>query len=272
MAFSVLATLSLIDSLAAHKAVLIGHSAGCLVAVNTYFESPERVAALILVAPAIAAPLISRNATKINQMGMETEVKDSDSDANTGKNPLIRVWKMVSYVYTYIAWAILRMLRGMTDMIVSLYKKALSAILRSAFAVMLVRMIMDKFGIMAVRNSWYDASKVTDYVIQGYTKPLRVKGWETALLEFTIAMLTESGSKPPLKDRLSQISCPVLIITGDNDRLVPSWNARRLSSAIPGSTLEVIENCGHLPHEERVEEFISTIERFLEKVFSGGPT
>ncbi|KAK1270266.1 hypothetical protein QJS04_geneDACA022643 [Acorus gramineus] len=272
MVFSVLATLSFIDSLAAHKAILIGHSAGCLVAVNTYFEAPERVAALILVAPAIAAPIISRSATKKNQLGMKTEIKDSDSAANTGKNPLIRVWKMVSYVYIYIAWAILRMLRGMTDMIVSLYKKASSAILRSAFAVMLLRMIMDKFGIMAVRNSWYDASKVTDYVIQGYTKPLRVKGWETALLEFTIAMLTESGSKPPLKDRLSQISCPVLIITGDNDPLVPSWNARRLSSAIPGSTLEVINNCGHLPHEERVEEFISAIERFLEKVFSGGPT
>jgi hypothetical protein len=29
---------------------------------------------------------------------------------------------------------------------------------------------MDKFGILAVRNAWYDPSKVTDHVIQGYTK------------------------------------------------------------------------------------------------------
>lgn len=58
----------------------------------------------------------------------------------------------------------------------------------------------------------------------------------------------------------------VLIITGDTDRLVPSWNAERLSWAIPGSTLEVIKNCGHLPHEERVEEFLLAVERFLQKI------
>ncbi|KAL4556978.1 hypothetical protein LXL04_035148 [Taraxacum kok-saghyz] len=32
----------------------------------------------------------------------------------------------------------------------------------------------------------------------------------------------------------------VLIVTGDSDRLVPSWNAVRLSQAIPGSHLEGI--------------------------------
>lgn len=31
-------------------------------------------------------------------------------------------------------------------------------------------MIMDKFGILAIRNAWFDPSKITDYVIQGYTK------------------------------------------------------------------------------------------------------
>jgi hypothetical protein len=29
---------------------------------------------------------------------------------------------------------------------------------------------MDKFGVLGVRNAWYDPSKVTDHVIQGYTK------------------------------------------------------------------------------------------------------
>lgn len=59
---------------------------------------------------------------------------------------------------------------------------------------------------------------------------------------------------------------PVLIITGDNDRLVPSWNAERLSSAIPGSCLEVIKHCGHLPHEEKMDEFVSIVQKFLQKV------
>jgi pimeloyl-ACP methyl ester carboxylesterase len=58
----------------------------------------------------------------------------------------------------------------------------------------------------------------------------------------------------------------VLIVTGDTDRLVPSWNAERLSRIIPGATLEVIKQCGHLPHEEKVEEFLSIIENFLRKL------
>lgn len=31
-------------------------------------------------------------------------------------------------------------------------------------------MVIDKFGVTAVRNAWYDANQVTEHVIQGYTK------------------------------------------------------------------------------------------------------
>lgn len=31
-------------------------------------------------------------------------------------------------------------------------------------------MIIDKFGIAAIRNSWCDANKITDFTINGYTK------------------------------------------------------------------------------------------------------
>lgn len=58
----------------------------------------------------------------------------------------------------------------------------------------------------------------------------------------------------------------VLIVTGDSDRIVPSWNAERLARAIPGSTLEVFKQCGHLPHEEKVEEFIAAVEKFLHRI------
>eukprot|EP00262_Sarcandra_glabra_P019868 TRINITY_DN7715_c0_g1_i1.p1 TRINITY_DN7715_c0_g1~~TRINITY_DN7715_c0_g1_i1.p1 ORF type:complete len:486 (+),score=51.48 TRINITY_DN7715_c0_g1_i1:309-1766(+) len=269
MAFSMLATLSFIDLLAAEKAILMGHSAGCLVAVNTYFEAPERVAALILVAPAIVAPLFSRKVVRENQRGKEKMTVDGSSNINTQENPFARIVKILSNFYMYIARVAMRMLKGMMDMASSLYKNTLSAILRSTFAVTLVRMIMDKFGIPAIRNAWYDANKITDQVIHGYTRPLKAKGWDRALLEYTLAMFTDSASesKPPLSKRLAEISCPVLVITGDTDRLVPSWNAEKLSRTIPGSQLEVIKNCGHLPHEEKVDEFISAVNKFLQRVF-----
>ncbi|KAH7654120.1 2,6-dioxo-6-phenylhexa-3-enoate hydrolase protein [Dioscorea alata] len=268
MAFAVLATLSFIDMLGSQKAILIGHSAGCLVAVNAYFEAPERIAALILVAPAIVAPLLSWRG-KDGKIRKENNMGGGKTGSNDRKNPLVGIWRALLKMCMFIVGMAMRMLEEMRDMVRLVYAKVLAAVLRSSLAVMLVRMVIDKFGIPAIRNSWYDASQIAGHVLQGYTKPLRCKGWDMALLEYTIAMLTDSAakSKPPLTRRLAEISCPVLIVTGDTDRLVPSWNAERLSMAIPGSTFEVIRKCGHLPHEERVDEFLSVIERFLQKVF-----
>lgn len=42
-----------------------------------------------------------------------------------------------------------------------------------------------------------------------HLKPLRAKGWEKALLEFTAAILADSASESkPASARLSEISCP----------------------------------------------------------------
>ncbi|XP_075671943.1 uncharacterized protein LOC142641400 [Castanea sativa] len=269
MAFSVLATLYFIDFLAAEKAILVGHSAGSLTAVNSYFEAPERVAALILVAPAILAPLIVRKAVKGNQLGRESWMEKDSSDSSSLRNPFLKLSKILLKFAKHVAQATMQMVKGMAVMLNSLYKKLLSAILRSAFGVMLVRMVIDKFGIAAIRNAWYNSSQVTEHILYGYTKPLRTKGWDRALVEYTAAMLTdtETESKPPLEKRLHEISCPVLIVTGDSDRIVPSWNAQRLAKAIPGSHLEIIKHCGHLPHEEKVEEFVSVVEKFVQRVF-----
>ncbi|KAI4991649.1 hypothetical protein ZWY2020_040035 [Hordeum vulgare] len=270
MAFSAMATLAFIDQLGAGKAVLVGHSAGCLVAVEAYFEAPERVAALVLVAPAIFAPGFGRKGEKENSVGEQegADKKDSD-DNNATPNPFARIWRGFLGMCVWLAGPVLKLAMAVQDTVRALSRKLLVAFLRSSLAASLVRFIMDKFGVTGVRNAWYDPSKVTDHVIQGYTKPLRSKGWETALLEYTISMITDSSpkSRVPVSKRLSEISCPVLVVTGDTDRLVPASNAERLARAIPGATFEVIKNCGHLPQEERAQEFLSVVERFLQRAF-----
>ncbi|XP_021762321.1 abhydrolase domain-containing protein cgi-58-like isoform X2 [Chenopodium quinoa] len=270
-AFSVLATLYFIDFLKSEKAVLVGHSAGSLTAVEAYFEAPDRVAALILVAPAIVAPRSATKSAKENQSDKGNKVQESNSTSDERPNLFARLGLVLSNFYRYIANTVMQMLKGILNVVSSLYTKALVAILRSAVAVTLVRMIIDKFGIAAVKNAWYDATQVTDHILHGYTKPLRTKDWDRALVEFTVAMLTDSQAKlkPPLEERLQNIACPVLIITGDSDRLVPSWNSERLSRAIPGSQLEIMKSCGHLPHEEKPDEFVSVVAKFFNRVFSG---
>lgn len=123
------------------------HSAGSIVAVNSYFEAPERVAALILVAPAILAPLSVCKVAKGNrllkvegnQLGRDDQIQEGSSNSNIHENPFIRVCKILSKFSKYIVRAIAQMMKRTANMLNSLYKKALSAILRSAFAVMLVK-------------------------------------------------------------------------------------------------------------------------------------
>uniref|UniRef100_A0A2P2JJJ3 AB hydrolase-1 domain-containing protein n=1 Tax=Rhizophora mucronata TaxID=61149 RepID=A0A2P2JJJ3_RHIMU len=210
-AFSTLATLYFIDFLAADKAILVGHSAGSLVAVNSYFEAPERIAALILVAPAIFAPFSVHKVAKDNKMGKDRVVEGGDiSNSNILGKPFIKLLETLAKFADFIVQAIMQVVKGMTNMLNSWYKKTLSAILCSWLGVMLVRMVIDKFGIEAVRNAWYDSNRVTEHVLDGYTKPLRIKGWDKALAEFTAAMFAnlESESKPPISEQLHQISCP----------------------------------------------------------------
>ena len=113
------------------------HSAGSLVAVNTYFEAPERVAALILIAPAIVAPFSTPKTVKENQTRKDNQMEEGNR-STIRKNPFLGFYEILSKITKYIAKAITQMMKGMMDMLNSLYRKLLSAILRSALGVMLV--------------------------------------------------------------------------------------------------------------------------------------
>ena len=110
---------------------------------------------------------------------------------------------------------------------------------------------------------WNDLSKITDNIIQGYKKPYRTNNWDKALWELTLA-----NHPLHLEDQLSSIRVPVLVITGDNDRIIPKEESQRIARKIPKAEFVVIRNCGHLPHEERPEDFIEAVNGFLERVLS----
>lgn len=109
-----------------------------------------------------------------------------------------------------------------------------------------------------VELAWHDPSKITPEIEAGYQKPLRVADWDRALWELTLAS-RESG----LSERLSQFDLPVLVITGDDDRIVPTEQSVRLADELPDAQLAVIAQCGHLPHEECPEEFMQAVADFL---------
>jgi pimeloyl-ACP methyl ester carboxylesterase len=122
-----------------------------------------------------------------------------------------------------------------------------------------VRQIQTR-GPELVEVAWHNPSKMPPGVMEGYQKPLQVDNWDKALWELTISS-RESG----LAERLTEFTLPILVITGDDDRIVPTEQSIRLGGEIPNAQLVVISQCGHVPQEECPAEFMQAITDFLNK-------
>jgi pimeloyl-ACP methyl ester carboxylesterase len=115
------------------------------------------------------------------------------------------------------------------------------------------------WGRNLLNRSWHDPSKITPEIMEGYERPLRVENWDIALLEFTLA-----SRNLKLPKRIGSLDLPVLVVTGDDDRIVPTEDSLRLAEEIPFSLIAVIPECGHLPQEERPEAFLDAVLPFIE--------
>jgi 3-oxoadipate enol-lactonase len=67
-------------------------------------------------------------------------------------------------------------------------------------------------------------------------------------------------------DRLPQISCPTLVITGKDDALVAWQNSQLLADRIPGARLVVLEPAGHCFWLEQPQQSGDAMMQFLESV------
>lgn len=124
---------------------------------------------------------------------------------------------------------------------------------------LIARQIKD-WGIDFAKSAWHDPTKITPEIMAGYTKPLQAENWDRGLWEYTAA------SKPnDVPNQLKKIGVPTLVITGDDDRIVPTKQSIQLARDLPNAQLVVIPNCGHVPQEECPIEFMHAVKSFLDK-------
>ncbi len=124
----------------------------------------------------------------------------------------------------------------------------------------LVRNIRD-WGYQFGQSAWHDPSRFTEEIWANYSKPLQAENWDRALWE-----LTQASRPLNLDQRLEELGVPVLVVTGDDDRIVPTEQSIRLASEIPGAELAVLPNCGHVPQEECPADFLTAVENFLTRL------
>jgi 2-succinyl-6-hydroxy-2,4-cyclohexadiene-1-carboxylate synthase len=74
--------------------------------------------------------------------------------------------------------------------------------------------------------------------------------------------LTGTGTQAPLWDRLSEISCPVLLLVGALDKKF-SAIAERMATLLPNAELRTIVDAGHSVHLEQPERTVDALVDWL---------
>jgi pimeloyl-ACP methyl ester carboxylesterase len=77
------------------------------------------------------------------------------------------------------------------------------------------------------------------------------------------AALLGMAARPDASGQLREVSVPALVVVGEDDSISPVTEVQLLARAIPGASLEIINDAGHLPNLENPAAFNSSLARFL---------
>jgi pimeloyl-ACP methyl ester carboxylesterase len=114
---------------------------------------------------------------------------------------------------------------------------------------------------LTLRMCYYDYNKATREQVEAYARPIAGPAGRHALLQTARQCIPANVDE--LIASLNVITVPTFILWGRQDKVIPLRVGQLLHEAIPNSTLEIIEECGHIPQEEKPDETIARISRFL---------
>jgi pimeloyl-ACP methyl ester carboxylesterase len=90
----------------------------------------------------------------------------------------------------------------------------------------------------------------------------RSPGYLEAHLATLRALVSPAGQREVLLDRLPLLEVPTLAVWGERDRVFPESQGRGAAARLREGSLELIPDCGHLPHAERPDAFVAALGRF----------
>jgi pimeloyl-ACP methyl ester carboxylesterase len=116
-----------------------------------------------------------------------------------------------------------------------------------------------------LRQTYGDPTRVTSALVERY--------YELALRPGNRAAFG-ARTAIPFEDRTTELQAlrlPVLILWGAKDALLPVADGRRFAGDIPGSTLRIYEDLGHVPMEEDGARTVADVEEFLHRQRAESP-
>lgn len=125
-----------------------------------------------------------------------------------------------------------------------------------------LRLLPARFIIrQALQMAYYDPGLITDSQVEAYAEPIRTLQGRYALSRMARQIVPEDMDA--VVARYPEMAVPTLLIWGREDRIVPLGVGQRLARELPSARLEIIEECGHMPQEEKPRESLEIFRSFL---------
>jgi len=123
---------------------------------------------------------------------------------------------------------------------------------------LLMRQLAGEPGENFLRAAYHDPARLDPADEAAYRRALGVENWDRALWE-----LVKASRESELAPFLPQLRVPTLVITGNQDAIVPADESRRLAVELPSARFVGIDACGHVAHEECALEVIEAVGQWL---------
>jgi pimeloyl-ACP methyl ester carboxylesterase len=128
-------------------------------------------------------------------------------------------------------------------------------------------------GMMArAQNGEYRA--VLDELFPGFVHPSRLNDGSLRQLvqdmgadvgpEAFIRQQTAVMRRPDSRPTLAAITCPTLVLTGDEDNTIPNSLSVEMADGIHGAKLVILPHCGHLPQPEQPQATAEALAEWLQ--------
>lgn len=133
---------------------------------------------------------------------------------------------------------------------------------QSWFGQMLLPEITPRFLVKSsLQETVARPDQVTEELVDRYWELLRFPGNRQAAVD-----RAKTPRQPEKWAEVGSLNMPVLLLWGEQDKVIPLSHARAFQAAIPGSQLITYADAGHLPMEETPAQVARDIDNWIENV------
>jgi len=111
-----------------------------------------------------------------------------------------------------------------------------------------------------LRQVFHDPALVSPERVAEYLQSARRPGTIPSMRALGASMEGRAGL---VRDALAGVRAPSLVLWGRDDRWIPVADAERFHAALPGSRVVLIDDCGHVPQEEKPEVVLRVLRELL---------